>query len=123
MINEVEKLKELFKEAPAPQTEEDITNTAKFLKERTALNDLLVDSIAKQDFYNLRLRWSKAIKWTIFLLVASQIIIIIAVGLDWLDYSKYENLSLLFFGQTFAQVIGLAFLVVKFLFNKQNNRI
>lgn len=72
---------------------------------------------ALKDYYELRTQWASFIKWMIFLLIVTQIICIVAIGNGLLSYKGNETLTWIFFSETFAQVIGLAILVVKFLFN------
>ena len=70
-----------------------------------------------KDFYELRKQWSNLIKGCIIELLASQILIIILIGRNVLVYNSTVVISI-FFAETFAQIIGLAILVVKFLFKE-----
>lgn len=68
-----------------------------------------------KDFYELRKQWSTFIKWCIISLLASQIVITILIGCNVLVYNSTVVISI-FFAETFAQIVGLAILVVGFLF-------
>lgn len=76
---------------------------------------IVLDGLEKS--YKMREEWSVFIRWMIFLLIFIQIVCVVAIGLGWLSYKGNETLTWIFFSETFAQVVGLAWLVVKFLFN------
>lgn len=69
------------------------------------------------DFYNLRNTWSWIIGISISFLLTSQIVIVFLIGCNVLIYNSTVVISI-FFAETFAQIIGLAILVVKFLFKE-----
>lgn len=77
----------------------------------------------EQDVFDMRKYWSIFIIRVIAFLVLSQIGLIILLGFGHyigFNLTEYRAVVMAFFIQTFVQIIGLAILVVAFLFNKIN---
>jgi ABC-type multidrug transport system fused ATPase/permease subunit len=74
---------------------------------------------SERDFYFLRKKWSWFIFGAITVLILSQVGFLIALGKGCLNLSDYKTIAFVFYIETFAQIIGLAILVVKFLFKEQ----
>ncbi len=75
-----------------------------------------------KDFYKLRKKWSWSIFGFIVALIAFQIIITSLVGLNILNFEKYPLFLPLVISENFIQIIGLALIVVKFLFSNPKNK-
>lgn len=73
---------------------------------------------ALENSFQMRSEWAKFIKWMIFLLLATQILCIFGIGLKLISFDGNKELTWIFFADTFAQTIGLGWLVVNYLFNK-----
>ncbi len=72
-------------------------------------------------FYKLRCRWSTFILICIGVLIVFQIALTFLVGMKMLDFSDYQWFLPLVVTENFVQVIGLALIVVRFLFNKEKS--
>ena len=70
----------------------------------------------KAQYLNLRKQWSKHIKVAFWIILSSALTFISLLGLDILDYSKYTGLPQVILGAFFLNIVGLAFIVAKFLF-------
>ncbi|QOL19798.1 hypothetical protein [Candidatus Bodocaedibacter vickermanii] len=73
-----------------------------------------------KDFYALRNIWAKNILCIIYGLLISWGLLTIAVGRGWLDFSKTPYFLAISTPNIFISVLGLAIIVVKFLFNRKN---
>jgi hypothetical protein len=78
-------------------------------KEQLHLNGL-------KDFYKMRNRWSKHILIIIYGVIIVYGLLLIGVGTSYLDYSKYPYFLSISSGEVFICILGLAYIVVKFLF-------
>lgn len=87
---------------------------------RTEANEVLrekqIANQARQQYIDLQKFWSRVAFWLLCVMVVAQIAIISLIGLGILKYVGFITTLNLFFGQTFLQIIGLAYVVVKFLF-------
>lgn len=70
---------------------------------------------AMKDILNMRKEWNCFIKLFVGLLIISQTTIIILIGSHVLNYNSNTVISI-FFSETFLQIVGLALIVVKYLF-------
>jgi hypothetical protein len=89
--------------------------------ERTELaRQAMLDREAERDglkaFFKLRDKWSRYIFILVCAMLAFQMFITTAVGLGWMDFSKYEWFINLILGENFVQVVGMGYIVVKYLF-------
>lgn len=71
---------------------------------------------ARQQYIDLQKLWSWAAFGLLCIMVLAQISIIFLIGFGLVKYIGYIPTLNMFFGQTFLQIIGLAYVVVKFLF-------
>lgn len=71
---------------------------------------------ALANYYRLRKEWSEFIKLMIAWLIIAQILLLIGIGSDALTFWGNEKLTWIFYTETFLQIVGLAYIVVKFLF-------
>ena len=68
-------------------------------------------------FYRLRKKWSWFILVCISLLILFQIVVTVMVGCGVLDFKEYKWFLPMVITENFAQIIGLAIIVVTFLFS------
>ena len=71
----------------------------------------------RQDFFELRKRWSTAIMCWISVLVCFNIALSVALGLGHLDFAGYDWFVTAVTVETFLQVVGLGFVAVRYLFS------
>lgn len=74
----------------------------------------------KKDILGYRRFWSPRIFWLIFSILVFQGLLIIIIGLGWLDYLHYQSVVSVYLGESVIQVFGLGIIVLKFLFPKNN---
>ncbi len=110
-----------------PTTDTTATPTPSPLDEAVSLEEQLLSlSEMSEDFIELkyqeraeflqfRRRWSMALLGVVYIIVFFDIIFLIAVGLGWLSYLDEWLVRIIFIGN-FIEVIGLARIVVDFLF-------
>lgn len=72
-----------------------------------------------KNFYLLRKKWSWFIIFCISFMLLFQPYLLYKVGSGYWDFKDYNGLLVAIIGSNFMQVIGLALIVVKFLFNNQ----
>ena len=73
---------------------------------------------ALKDHFKLKNEWSSFIKNTLIYLLGFQSILLLLVGIGWLNFKEYEWLLPTLLVQTLAHVVALAVIVVKSLFDK-----
>lgn len=71
-----------------------------------------------EQYYELRNGWSNILKWLVGTMVFFQISLTIAIGRNWLNFSTFSAFPYLIIGENFAQIVGMAYIVVNFLFPK-----
>lgn len=71
-----------------------------------------------KDHYTLKKCWAIFVMVMMFLMIIFQMGLLIAVGVNGLDYTKYEWLLPTLMIQYFGQIVGLAYIIVKSLFKK-----
>lgn len=81
-------------------------------KEQLHLNGL-------KDFYKMCNRWSKHILYIIYGTIIAYGLLLLGVGKGCLDYSKYPYFLCIASSEVFCCILGLSYIVVKFLFNKK----
>jgi len=74
-----------------------------------------------EGFYALRSRWSTFIMFAIGTLVLFQIGLTLAIGTKWINFDNNKLFLNLVIGENFAQIVGLAYIVVKCLFKDPPN--
>lgn len=74
-----------------------------------------------KNFYFLRIKWSWSIFGFITFLIFFQSILTVLVGCGVLNFEKYPWFVSIFVTENCGQIIGLAIIVVKFLFDKKDN--
>ncbi|MFQ3243739.1 MAG: hypothetical protein ACI9SP_000364 [Arenicella sp.] len=74
-----------------------------------------------QDHYRHKSRWSIFLMVCMGGMIAFQSLLLVGVGFDWLDYSKYKWLLPALMVQNLGQIVGLAVFVVKGLFKDMDS--
>ena len=69
-----------------------------------------------KDYYKLRKRWSVFIMCAIAALIAFQIALTYSIGFKWLNFGESKLFLNLVLGENFAQIVGLGYIVVRYLF-------
>lgn len=70
------------------------------------------------DILKMRRRWSNWLLWVIIAVVAFDFFVVIAVGFGWMSF-KEGYIVPFFVGESLIKTLGLAIIVVKFLFNEK----
>lgn len=68
-------------------------------------------------FYCLRNNWSWYLMIVIFLMFSFQVVLAIFIGLGIFNFDKYKYLLYIVVGENFLQIVGMAVVVVKYLFH------
>lgn len=76
---------------------------------------------AEQDFFSFRKQWSQILLYLVIFIVIFQSVFLLAVGLKWLVFSDEWLVRIIITG-TFAEVLGLAKIVVDFLFKQRSSK-
>ena len=80
-------------------------------------------AIGLRDHFKEKSKWSGWLLAAVLFLILFQSLIISLVGADVFHFEKYKWLLPLLLVQNFAQIIGLALVVVKSLFNDMNKNL
>lgn len=108
---DIQELKEeIISEAPKEKADE--VDEVRTLKSRLA--SLHFEEAAYVS--TARRNWSRYLGWCIAVSLIFQIVLTIAVGRKFLDFGKYPGFLAVVAGGTFAQVVGLAAIVLKWIF-------
>jgi len=101
----------------APQT---LANVEKFEKNESLLQyqSLRLQAILQErsELRSMRIRWSNWILWCIVAIVAFDLLVVAGAGLDLLHFSNAFELPA-FLAQSLINIIGLAVIIVKYLFS------
>lgn len=73
----------------------------------------------RKDIIGLRKTWSKWVLILIYIIVFSQIALIFLMSAGWLQFPP-EKVLIAFIIETLVQVLGLAYIIVNFLFGKDS---
>jgi hypothetical protein len=83
---------------------------------REAIREAKILNRGLDEYYNLRKEWSHCLKWLLGFLIVFQCFVVIAVGFKWMDFSKHQDFLKIQASGYFAQIVGLCYVVVKYLF-------
>lgn len=97
------------KPEPVSQVEEDPYNTDREL----AFEKLK----AFKNHHDSKKQWSDFMIEVMAILIGFQMLLLIMVGVGWWDFTKYDWLLPMLLVQNFAQIVGLALVVVRSLFD------
>jgi hypothetical protein len=113
MTSETDKLLKKYKNPEAASQSdslEKLTNAAFLAQMRV----LILDSHAT--YTSLRKKWSRHIARAFWTVLTFELVFISALGLGIVEYRDYTALPQIIIGSFFAQIVGLAIIVAKFLF-------
>ncbi len=101
----------------SPDRMQDLVSLEDELLELSELGEDFVELKYQEraEFLQFRRRWSMALLGVVYIIVIFDILFLIAVGLGWLSYLDEWLVRIIFIGN-FIEVIGLARIVVDFLF-------
>lgn len=74
-----------------------------------------------EQFYGMRLNWSRWLIGWISILVVFQVVLTLAIGSGALDFRGYEGFLMLAVGQNFVQIVAMALVVVRFLHSRDKD--
>jgi hypothetical protein len=80
-----------------------------------------VELQGRQDFFNLRKQWSLWLIIWITGLLAFHVVLTLAIGIKLLDYAQYQWFLPMVVAQNFLQIVGMGFVVVKFLYESSSS--
>lgn len=75
-----------------------------------------IDTRGLEQYYKLQNGWSWVAGTLLFTMVIAQIAILALVGGGRLNFKEYGVTLNMFMGQSFLQIVGIAYIIVKFLF-------
>jgi hypothetical protein len=75
-----------------------------------------VELDGRKAFFKLRQQWSRAVMAWISCFLLFHIALTVAVGLRWLDFIQYQWLIPLITVENFLQIVGMGYVVVRFLY-------
>lgn len=79
--------------------------------------------VGLQQFYGMRLTWSRWLIGWVSALLLFQIILTLAIGAGALDFRGYDLFLDLTVGQNFVQVVAMALIVVRFLHSRDKDEL
>ena len=100
----------------------DENNSQSSLKAALSEAEIKIRLSGLDAYYTMRIRWSWIIAVLLILSIIFQFILVLAVGKNWLDFSKNKDFLLLVTGENFVQIIGLCVIIVNFLFPKTKEK-
>ncbi len=78
--------------------------------------ELEIELGGRKDFFQLRKKWSGYLFWFLLLTLIFQFFVAISIGIGLMSYPSETVVNVLL-TESFIQIVGLVFLVVKFLFS------
>jgi len=111
---------EILGKLPAlPAAGADLEQKRKFRQLERDKTEAEILAKERLDIMAMRRMWSKWLLFVIISIVAFDFFVILAVGFEWMKFSEGYIVPF-FVGESFLKTIGLALIVVGFLFNKDN---
>ena len=116
----IKSAKEILDTLPACSVAEpNLELEKKFSQLERNKNEAQILAQERLDIMGMRKMWSKWLLVVIISIVAFDFFVILAVGFEWMKFSEGYIVPF-FVGESFLKTIGLALIVVGFLFNKDN---
>jgi hypothetical protein len=75
-----------------------------------------VELDGRKRFFALRDKWSTAITVWISVFIAFHLLLTVAIGLKYLDFTHYQWLIPMITVENFLQIVGMGYVVVRFLY-------
>lgn len=88
----------------------------RFLDSELAREDLSTDIFGKSGYFRMQKFWSWTMVGILTYSVVLQGYLISSVGYNKMDFREYKTFLNLIAGQNFLQIIGLCYIIVKYLF-------
>lgn len=79
----------------------------------------LIELDGRKQFFAIRKNWSSWIIASISLIILFHVALVFMTGLGWLNFHDYDRMITAIFIEDFLQIVGMGYVVVKFLFPKQ----
>lgn len=70
----------------------------------------------REKYYELREEWSTYLIWLLAVMVGFQIVLVLLIGFGALQYQEYRNFLYAAVVESFLQIVGMCWIVVRFLF-------
>lgn len=122
----VKKYKEILSKETSlePSYDDDLKIQSKYFKlekeEEENRDDLKLRNIELEYIITLRNRWSNWLLGVIVVIIVVDLFIMISVGFGWMTYTKTHIIVFIF--ESILKIVGLAYIVVNFLFDKNTTR-
>ena len=94
--------------------------TLKSLEAQETLLRLKAERDAFNTYHDLRKQWAMILKKLLYAMVGFEAALTFSVGFGWLHFPSQVFLNLIV-GQTFLQIVGMCYIVVKFLFPNEKD--
>jgi len=88
------------------------------LKELLELAAQQTEQQGRQKFYELRTKWSTYLVRFLIAMVIFQFFLTAGVGFGFVNFLNYKKFLYIVIGENFFQIVGLCYIVVKFLFSE-----
>lgn len=85
----------------------------------TSSDEVELRLVEREELIAMRSRWSRIVMWLLGAIVVSDILFMWAVGFGLLAFSKEWEVPV-FVGESIVKTIGLAYIIVNFLFHKDS---
>ena len=120
---EIESLKSIL--------EKEMTNVVSGPKEEEEYSEEVDELEEESDYYKfktwegrktvfMRIKWSDCLVKVIWVIVIFDILMVAFIGWGWFDFTDKKDLVYLFVVESMLKIVGLAFIVVNFLFDRNN---
>jgi hypothetical protein len=89
--------------------------TEQTIKERETMR------IGQEKYFELRGRWSNFIAIFVTFMLMFQLYLAMSIGLGWLNFTDNKLFLHIVIGENFAQIVGMGYIVAKYLFPNSKN--
>jgi len=70
----------------------------------------------RESYFKLRSDWSSYLFWMIWFTLSFQFVLSFGIGIGFFDFLNYEKVIYVIIGENFAQIVGMGYIVVRYLF-------
>jgi len=103
-----------------PERKQSHEDLLKSLEAQETLLRLQAERNAFNTYHDLRKQWAMILKKLLYSMVGFEAALTFSVGFGWLHFPSQVFLNLIV-GQTFLQIVGMCYIVVKFLFPNEKD--
>ena len=103
-----------------PEKKQSQEDALKSLEAQETLLRLQAERNAFNTYHDLRKQWAMILKKLLYAMVGFEAALTFSVGFGWLHFPSQVFLNLIV-GQTFLQIVGMCYIVVKFLFPNEKD--